>query len=236
MAQATVSMISIIIPTLNAESTLGATLTALIPAVVEGLVREVIIVDGGSTDRTLVVADASGATVVKSPAGRGQQMSTGAAAARGPWFLFLHGDTVLEAGWERDVATFIERIETGRRPVAAAAFQFSLDDTGVMPRLVEKGVALRCWLLRLPYGDQGLLISQALYNQVGGFQPMPLMEDVAIIRRLGRARVATLRSRAITSAQRYRRDGYLNRAARNVTCLMLYLLRMPLRLIVRLYG
>jgi rSAM/selenodomain-associated transferase 2 len=229
-------MISIVIPTLNAEATLGATLAALIPAVVEGLAREVIIVDGGSSDRTLRVADASGATIIKSAPGRGQQLIAGAARARGPWLLFLHGDTILESGWEREAAAFMERIDTGLHPAAAAAFRFALDDIGVLPRFVEFGVALRCAVLRLPYGDQGLLIPLHLYNELGGFQPLPLMEDVEIIRRLGRGRTLLLRSRAITSAIRYKRDGYLNRVGRNLSCLVLYTLRVPLRLIVRIYG
>ncbi len=229
-------MISVVVPTLNAEMTLAATLTALIPAVVEGLVREVIIVDGGSSDRTLRVADASGARIIRSVAGRGQQLITGAEHARGPWLLFLHGDTILDTGWEREAAAFIERVDIGQRPAAAAAFRFTLDDLGVLPRIIEFGVGLRCTLFRLPYGDQGLLIPQRLYNHLGGFKPLPLMEDVDMIRRLGRARTIMLRGRAVTSAIRYKRDGYFNRVSRNLSCLLLYLLRVPLRLIVRMYG
>jgi rSAM/selenodomain-associated transferase 2 len=229
-------VLSVIIPTLNAETGLSATLTALVPAVVDGLVRDVIIVDGGSSDRTLNIAEAAGATVIRSPAGRGRQLIAGAAAARGPWLLFLHADTILEAGWEREAAAFIERVEVGQRPVAAAAFRFALDDLGFLPRLVEWGVALRCTIFRLPYGDQGLLMPQRLYQGLGGFQPMPLLEDVDIIRRLGRARTIILRTRAVTSAIRYKRDGYLRRIGRNLLCLALYRLRVPADRIQRLYG
>jgi rSAM/selenodomain-associated transferase 2 len=229
-------VLSVIIPTLNAETGLSATLTALVPAVVDGLVRDVIIVDGGSSDRTLNIAEAAGATVIRSPAGRGRQMIAGAAAARGPWLLFLHADTILEAGWEREAAAFIERVEVGQRPVAAAAFRFALDDLGLLPRLVEWGVALRCTLFRLPYGDQGLLMPQRLYHGLGGYQPMPLLEDVDIIRRLGRARTIILRTRAVTSAIRYKRDGYIQRIGRNLLCLALYQLRVPAERIQRLYG
>lgn len=228
-------MISIIIPTLNAEATLGATLTALIPALVEGLVREVIIVDGGSTDRTMKVADASGAHIIKTAAGRGLQLLAGAERARGPWLMFLHGDTILEAGWEREASAFMERIDMGQRPLSAAAFRFALDDIGFLPRLFELGVALRCAVLRLPYGDQGLLLPQRLYSEIGGFKPLPLMEDVDIMRRLRRSRISMLRTRAITSAVRYKRDGYVNRALRNLSCLLLYLLQVPMPAIVKLY-
>ena len=229
-------MISVVIPTLDAEATLGDALTALIPAVVEGLVREVIIVDGGSTDRTLRVADASGATIINAAAGRGAQLRAGAAAARHQWLLFLHADTTLEIGWEREAAQFIERVESGAWPLAAAVFRFALDDLGAMPRIVERGVALRSSLLKLPYGDQGLMLPRQLYNAVGGYSDVPLMEDVALVRRLGRRRIKTLRSRAVTSAARYRRDGYVARVARNLACLLLYGLRVPPDVIRRIYD
>ncbi len=229
-------MISVVIPTLNAEAGLAATLTALIPATVEGLVREVIIVDGGSTDRTLRIADQAGTRVISSEPGRGRQLGEGAKAAQFNWLLFLHADTVLEPGWEREVSALIERVESGRRQETAAAFAFALDDEGFMPRLVEWGVALRCTVLRLPYGDQGLVLSRNLYRQLGGFRDLPLMEDVDLVRRLGRSRLAILRSAAVTSAARYQRDGYLRRIARNLACLTLYYLRVPPRVIARIYG
>ena len=228
-------MITVIIPTLNAESGLAAALTALVPATVDGLIREVIIVDGGSTDRTLEIADQAGAILLRSAPGRGQQLAAGAAAARMPWLMFLHADTVLEPGWEREAGTFIERVEIGQRPEAAAAFRFALDDLGFKPRVIEWGVAVRCTLARLPYGDQGLLIPRRLYKSSGGFRALPLMEDVEFIRRLGRGRTVILRARAVTSAIRYRRDGYAWRSLRNLTCLTLYLFRVPAAVIARIY-
>lgn len=229
-------MITVVIPTLNAESGLAAALTALVPAFVEGLVREVIVVDGGSTDRTIEIADQAGATLVTSAPGRGQQLAAGANAARMPWLLFLHADTVLEQGWEREAAVFIERVQIGQRPEAAAAFGFALDDLGFKPRLIEWGVAIRCTLARLPYGDQGLLIPRRLYQSVGGFRSLPLLEDVDLVRRLGRSRTIILRAKAVTSAIRYRRDGYVRRVLRNITCLALYYCRVPTVVIARIYG
>ena len=228
-------MISVVVPTLNAEAGLAASLTSLVTATVEGLVREVLVVDGGSSDRTLDIAEQSGATIVRSGPGRGVQLAAGAAAARFPWLLFLHADTVRETGWERDAAAFIERVEAGHRPLSAAAFRFALDDLGMKPRVIEAGVSARCALFRLPYGDQGLLIPRHLYASVGGYRPLPLMEDVDLARRLGRKRMIILRARAVTSAIRYRREGYTRRAARNLACVSLFYLRVPTSLIARLY-
>jgi rSAM/selenodomain-associated transferase 2 len=229
-------MISVIIPTLNAQARLAEALAALVPAAVDGLIREVIVIDGGSGDATGAIADQAGANFVVRTGGRGYQLAAGAHRARFPWLLFLHADTVLESGWERDATAFMEAVDTGKRLPAAAAFRFGLDDSGVRPRLVERGVALRCALLRLPYGDQGVLISKRLYAEVGGYNPHPLMEDVDFMRRLGRRRVAMLEARAVTSAERYRRDGYLLRPLRNLMCLSLYFLRVPTSVLVRLYG
>jgi rSAM/selenodomain-associated transferase 2 len=229
-------MISVIIPTLNAELGLAQTLAALVPAALDGLVREVIVVDGGSRDRTGEIADDAGATWLTRGGGRGCQLAAGAEHARFPWLLFLHADTALEAGWEREAVSFMEAVDRGKRPPAAAAFRFALDDCGVRPRLIERLVALRCALLRLPYGDQGLLMPKQLYDEVGGYPAYALMEDVAFILRLGRQRVGVLRARAVTSAVRYRRDGYLLRSLRNLACLTLFFLRAPQSVIARVYG
>src|SRR5262245_18645941 len=123
-------MISVIIPTLNAEAGLAPTLAALVPAALDGLVREVIVVDGGSAARTAAIADDAGATFITRSGGRGPQLSAGAAQARFPWLLFLHADTVLDPGWEREAMAFMEAIDTGRRRPTAAAFRFALDDEG----------------------------------------------------------------------------------------------------------
>jgi rSAM/selenodomain-associated transferase 2 len=215
---------------------LGGTLSALVPAAVDGLVREVIVVDGGSADRTKEIVDQAGAQLFGERAERGRQLAAGAAKARFPWLLFLHADTVLEPGWERETSRFMERVDTGDHPPAAAAFRFALDDQGPKPRLLERLVALRCRLLRLPYGDQGLLLPKSLYEEIGGFSPLPLMEDVDLVRRLGRRRTVMLRSRAVTSADRFRREGYLRRSGRNLACLALYALRVPTPVIRRIYG
>src|ERR1700704_3327366 len=153
-------MISVVIPTLNAEATLGQTLAALVPAAVDGLVREVIVVDGGSNDRTAEIVDQAGANLMKGGAGRGHQLGAGAARAPCPWLLFLHADTTLAPGWERDAGTFIERVDLERQPLAAAAFRFALDDVGARPRVLERLGGPRRAALRPPSRDQGLLLPE----------------------------------------------------------------------------
>jgi len=229
-------MISVIIPTLNAEATLGPTLTALVPAAVTGLIGEVIVVDAGSSDHTADIVEHSGASLVKESLGRGQQLNAGATQARFPWLLFLHADTALASGWEQEAATFMQRVDQEQLPLAAAAFRFALDDAGARPRLLERLVALRCAAFALPYGDQGLLMPKRLYQQIGGYRPLALMEDVDLVRRLGRGRVVLLRTRAVTSAERFRREGYVRRSARNLLCLTLFALRVPIHVIGRIYG
>jgi rSAM/selenodomain-associated transferase 2 len=229
-------MISVVIPTLNAQAELGATLSALVPAAVDGLVRQVVISDGGSTDDTARIAEAAGAEFISGSGGRGVQLRLGAEAARCPWLLFLHADTALEPGWEREAVGFMQRANEGAARARAGYFRFRLDDRGAMPRLLEKMVAFRCALFRLPYGDQGLLIPRALYDEIGGFSPIPLMEDVDLIRRLGRRRLSMLDANAVTSPRRYRSDGYLPRIARNLYCLALYYFKVPPAEIVKRYG
>jgi rSAM/selenodomain-associated transferase 2 len=224
-------LLSVIIPTLNAERSLPEALAALVPGAVRGLVGEVIVTDGGSADATHAIADAMGASVLQAPRGRGPQLLVGAEAARGDWFLFLHADTRLAPGWEEEVAHFIEHVGEER----AAAFRFALDDYARRARRLELAVAWRCRLFGLPYGDQGLLISRRLYRRIGGFSPLPLMEDVDLARRIGRRRLCLLRTAATTSAARFQ-AGYLRRSMRNLGCLALFFCRVPASVIVRLYG
>ncbi len=227
------AMISVIIPTLNAQATLAATLSCLIGATVQGIVREVIVVDGGSHDDTGAIAHGAGATILRTEPGRGRQLMAGAAAAKCQWLLFLHGDTVLDEGWAQEAARFVERPEAIG---VAGAFDFALDDFSPAARRLERMVRWRCKWLGLPYGDQGLLMSRHLYENIGGFRDMPLMEDVDMVRRLGRRRLIFFRSKAVTSAARYRRDGFVARPMRNALTLSLFFLRVSPRWLARLYG
>lgn len=228
-------MLSLIIPTLDAAPELAPTLAALAAecGAAGGDVAEIIVADGGSRDETIAVARAQNARIITAPRGRGSQLRAGAEAAKGDWFLFLHADTRLEPGWRAVAERFMANPANAER---AAAFRFALDDADPRARRIERGVAWRGRRLGLPYGDQGLLIARRFYWALGGHPAIPVMEDVALARRIGRRRLAILEHRAITSAARYRRDGWLLRPARNLALVSLYFLGVPPRLLARLYG
>ncbi len=222
-------MFSIVVPTLDAAPYLKRALAAVAG---ESLVDEVIVADGGSADGTPEMARSLGARVIDAPRGRGTQLAAGADAARGDWLLFLHADTVLAAGWSAAAAAFMSDPKNAER---AAVFRFALDDVRQAARRLEGLVAWRTRFLGLPYGDQGLLIARDFYDRLEGYRTIPLMEDVDLVRRIGRRRLSQLDLPAVTSAERYAREGYLRRSARNLFCLGLYLLGVPVGTILRIY-
>lgn len=166
---------------------------------------------------------------VHAPRGRGAQLAAGVAAATRPWLLLLHADTALGEGW-RDAAR-----AAMADPARAGYFRFRLDDDAPAARRLERAVAWRCRALALPYGDQGLLIHRDLLAAAGGVRPLPLMEDVDLVRRLGRARLRPLAADAVTSAARWRREGYLRRSARNLLVLGLWFLGVREARLARIY-
>ena len=143
---------------------------------------EIVVADGGSTDATAPWRGTLGARVMAAPRGRGAQLAAGVAAARGRWLLLLHADTRLAPGWAG-----ARRGQS--RPGRRGYFRFTLDSDDPRARRLERAVAWRCRVLALPYGDQGLLIHRDLLAAVGGIRPLPLMEDVDLVRRLGRRRL-----------------------------------------------
>lgn len=222
--------LSIVIPTLNAAGTLPACLRAVQswPGQIQ-----ILIIDGGSDDETVDRAHAFDVTVLPAERGRGGQLRRGALSAIGDWLLFLHADTVLNEGWDQEALAFVEDIGNRRQ---AAAFHFALDDNSPQAQRVERLVAWRCRALGLPYGDQGLLMHRNLYDATGGYEPLPLMEDVDLVRRIGRRNVHIFDTAAVTSADRFRRDGWWARPSRNLFCLFLYMCGVPARWIAKLYG
>lgn len=167
------------------------------------LVREVLVVDGGSRDRTPLLARLGGARTLFATGGRGPQLACGAARADAPWLLLLHGDVRLPAAWPEAVAAALVQGEE-----TAWAFGLRIDARGAALRLVELAVGLRSRWRSLPYGDQGLLVPARLLEAVGGVPRLPLMEDLELVRRLrALARIRRLEGAVRVDARRWRRLG-----------------------------
>ncbi|WP_294220860.1 TIGR04283 family arsenosugar biosynthesis glycosyltransferase [uncultured Shimia sp.] len=209
--------VSVVIPTLNEEAGLPACLGALFEGVSAGLLRELIVADAGSQDATLKIAEEAGAEVVVCAPSRGGQLRSGAVKAQGEWLLFVHADTVLPEGWS---ATVESHLAQNNR---AGYFGLSFDKGNLAGRLAAGWANLRSRFFGLPYGDQALLISRRLYEDLGGFPDIPLMEDVALARALGRSRLQRLPGFVATSPRKYQAQGWLRRGGRNLWTLGRYL-------------
>ncbi|HEY0107130.1 MAG TPA: glycosyltransferase, partial [Rhizomicrobium sp.] len=214
-------MISVVIPTLNAQACLPRCFDSLIAATVRGLVKEVVVADGGSTDDTLMIADAAGCHIARGRKSRASQLIAGAAMARGDWLLFLLPETALDAGWDNEAESFMGSV-TFEWP-RAGAFRFALDDFGGPARRRETMVALRTGLFALPYAEQGLLVPRRLYQKLGGYREVA-MEDADLVRRIGRTRLVQLRSRAVNRPEKAD-------ARRGALVAMLHALRVPVSVV-----
>jgi len=208
--------ISIVIPARNEEKMLKAALVYLseYPAL------EVVVVDGGSSDRTVAIAESFGVQVITAQPGRARQMNAGAAAAIGDILLFLHADTRLPD----DFVAQIQQVLTTPGTIAGA---FRLQIAGDRPglRWVERGVNWRSRYLQLPYGDQAIFLKAETFRQVGGFLDLPIMEDFELVRRLGRQGKVTIAAAAVlTSGRRWQKLGVLKTTLINQLTIAGYLL------------
>lgn len=205
--------IAVVIPTLDeAESVEAAVASALASADPD---LEVLVVDGGSRDATAERARAAGARVLSSPAGRAQQQEAGWRASRGEVVLFLHADTQLPAGWAPAVRAAL------REPaVAGGAFRLRFAPRTPALAVIEWGARQRARWLALPYGDQGLFVRRRVLAAAGGIPPVPILEDLDLVRAVRQhGRLALLPLEAVTSSRRYRRRGVLRTWGRHVLAL-----------------
>jgi hypothetical protein len=215
----------VVIPTLDEERALPGLLADLGKVLVP---LDVVVVDGGSRDRTAAVATAAGIRVVRRAPGRAGQLNAGAAAVEGAWLLFLHADSRLPPSARRALLAAV----TDEPDLSWGVFRFALDLGGFWGWLIALGQRVRQRMLGLPYGDQGLLVSRELFDAVGGFPDLPLMEDVAMVQRLRRrAALRTLPAPLVTSGRRYVARGAARTWLWHSALLALYLLGMsPARL------
>lgn len=199
--------LSVVIPTLNEADAIGAT----VARARQSAGVEILVVDGGSTDATRDIARQAGAIVLEVPGGRAAQLNAGAARATGQRLLFLHADTLVPEGYAGLIHAALDDPAT-----VAGAFRFRTDGTGWVMRIIAWGTNIRSAVLQWPYGDQGLFVEKRVFDELGGFTPLPIMEDFDLVRRLRqRGRIATLAVTVLTSARRWSRLGLLRTWLRN---------------------
>jgi glycosyltransferase involved in cell wall biosynthesis len=217
-------VISVIIPTLNAEHYLVRTLGGLVPGVVEGLIKEVVIVDGGSEDATLEIAESTGCNIVHSDASRGLQLWQGCIEAKGDWLLILHADSLLGDGWMDQL-----RFHMREYPLRAGYFRLSFDDTSWLATFWADMVAFRARFLGMPSGDHGLFLSRALYDVGGGYKDQAAFEDLALVLALGRARLRPMAVSLVTNAERFAEKNWLLNQLVKSFSFLFYLLGFPMK-------
>ena len=220
--------IAVVIPVLNEQKVIGSTLSNLNAIGV----NEIIVVDGGSTDRTREIASEAGARVVAAPRGRGRQMNEGARLAQGKILLFLHADTRLPRSALEDI-----RRALSDPAYVGGRFDVSLDGDRWIFKVVGALISLRSRLSRVATGDQAIFIRKEVFQQLGGFPDISLMEDIALSRMLKkRGKVACLRSRVITSSRRWEREGIWSTILKMWLLRLLYLAGICPRGLKQYYG
>ncbi|MDH4231489.1 MAG: TIGR04283 family arsenosugar biosynthesis glycosyltransferase [Nitrospirota bacterium] len=222
-------MISVIIPALNEEAHIGTCIDAIKR---DGDSNEIIVADGGSSDRTAGIAEGyQGIKVVHTARGRGLQMNAGALHARGEILLFLHADTILEEGWSRTVESALHNVSA-----AGGAFTFAIDNPERKYRAVEQWVRLRCSLFMLPYGDQGIFVKGDVFKRLKGYKDIPLMEDVDLVERMkSLGKIVIVDKKAFTSERRWLKRGLVRTAALNQLIMLLYRMGMSPHKLAKIY-
>jgi rSAM/selenodomain-associated transferase 2 len=230
-------LISVVIPTLNESGCLGETLGCLLEAAMEPV--EVIVADGGSSDRTVEIAAEFGVIVVNCGAGRSAQMNAGAAVATGDILLFLHGDTRVPKGFDRMMIGLLQmpdppksplvrgtkRKKGGEKRVVVGAFNLQIDGEAWPLRFVEWGVRVRSTFFQLPYGDQAIFLKASTFHEFGGFPELPIMEDFVLVRSLAKCgKIAIVPESVITSARRWERQGVIKTTLINQVMIVGYAL------------
>jgi len=222
-------MISVIIPVLNEAEVIANCIGSLRT---EARDIEIIAVDGGSVDGTLeIIGNFCDVALVKSPRGRGRQMNEGASAATGDIFLILHADTTLEQGWSNEIMIALDDCS-----VKAGAFTLAIASPERQCRLIELMVGLRCRLWMLPYGDQGIFVRRDVFERIGGYRDIPLMEDVDLVERIKReGGISILPGKAFTSYRRWEKRGWIQTTLMNQLIMVMFRLGADTQSLAELY-
>ncbi len=220
--------VSIVVPALNEESQLGTTLDGLARLTGE---KEIIVVDGGSEDRTVEIASRRGIRILRCDRGRGHQMHAGALTATGDVLWFVHADTV-------PPANALQQIENAlcNPAVSAGNFGLTFDGESRAARLLTAVYPLLRFL-GLCYGDSGIFVRRSVYERIGGFKPLALFEDLDLLRRLRReGRFVRLECRIVTSSRRFEKRNFAAMWLHWTTLQILYWLGCPPNWLARCYG
>jgi rSAM/selenodomain-associated transferase 2 len=211
-----IAQISIIIPTLNEAGNIKEAIASTQPSAN----IEIIVVDGGSSDDTVAMAQSLGIKVISSSPSRAVQMNAGAAVANGEILLFLHADTRLSLGFDAQIRQALAQPRT-----VAGAFDLQIDASPLVLRLVEWGVKWRSRFFQMPYGDQAIFLTEKVFHKIGGFPELPIMEDFELMRRLrSTGRIVILRTPVITSGRRWLQTGVFKTTLLNQIIIIAYLL------------
>jgi rSAM/selenodomain-associated transferase 2 len=213
-------VISVIIPALNEERALPATLARVLE---QAGPREVIVVDGGSADATVAIARSfAGVAVIPAPRGRARQMNAGARLARGEWLLFLHADTLLPADALARIA--------GLPPAAhVGCFRQRFSGTDWRLAAISRLHNFRCRLTGVIYGDQAMFVRRDLFTALGGFPEVEILEDVIFTERLAaRGRPTLIDAEVVTDSRKFVKMGIVRSFARCLAILLCYALRLPI--------
>ncbi|HUE81515.1 MAG TPA: TIGR04283 family arsenosugar biosynthesis glycosyltransferase [Pyrinomonadaceae bacterium] len=220
--------LSIIIPTLNEAHSIGKTLDSVARLLVPS---ELVVVDGGSNDRTRNLADAHGAKVIRSESGRGRQMHIGACAAKGELLWFLHADTIVPTEATKAIVAAM------RNPtVVAGNFEVRFDGAGTAPKFMTWFYP-RLRRLGLCYGDSAFFVRREAYFKVGGFKAFPIFEDLDLLRRLRMiGRFVHLPLQVVTSSRRFEGRNFAITFTRWLVMQLLYWLGVNPRRLGRFYN
>lgn len=220
--------ISVIIPTFNEEKYIRACIKSA--KSIEPL--EIIVIDGGSTDKTKEIVEQEGVFFIQSPKGRGIQMNLGASIATGDILLFLHADSIITN--KVNIKDYIASTE-----YIGGFFKLRFNDNSISTRLVEFFANLRAKMFSLPYGDQAIFVKSDIFRKIGGFKEYPFLEDIELVRRLKKTGKLRYIPHEVTVSPRRIQKGYplsaIMVSMRNVLIVLFFILGVSPSTLLRFY-
>lgn len=221
--------LSVVVPMLNESDTIAGALNAVRRS---ARTAEIIVVDGGSSDASVVIARPLCDVLIAAPRGRARQMNAGARTSHGDVLVFVHADTIVPRTFAANIASALSD-----PAVVGGRFDVTLDVNALPYRIIGALISLRSRITRTGTGDQAIFVRRDVFDRIGGFPDLALCEDLEFMRRLKReGRVACLRARVITSARRWIRGGVIRTVLRMWLIRAMYLIGVPPARLKRMYA